>query len=198
MGVTSERLGEDRTLQPAGEEWAEGLTRDELFHVLRNRRRRFAIHYLKRAGRPVDVGDLATQVAAWENGISTEAVTSKQRRRVYNALQQTHLSELHRSGLVEVDQREVELTDAANRLDIYLEIVPGGDVPWSEYYLAIAGVGVATVVAVGLDVGPFAALPDIAVGVFLAVVLAVSACANYYYQHENLLSRTEKPPELRT
>lgn len=198
MGVTSERLGEDRTLQPAGEEWAEGLTRDELFHVLRNRRRRFAIHYLKRAGRPVDVGDLATQVAAWENGISTEAVTSKQRRRVYNALQQTHLSELHRSGLVEVDQREVELTDAANRLDIYLEIVPGGDVPWSEYYLAIAGVGVGAVVAVGLDVGPFAALPDIAVGVFLAVVLAVSACANYYYQHENLLSRTEKPPELRT
>lgn len=198
MGATSGQRGEGGILQTSGGEWADGPTRDELFHVLRNRRRRFAIHYLKRAAEPVDVGELATQVAAWENGISTEAVTSKQRRRVYNALQQTHLSELHRSGLVQVDQREVELTDAADRLDIYLEIVPGGDVPWSEYYLAIAGVGVAGLVVIGLDVGPFAALPDIAVGVFLAVVLVVSACANYYYQHGNVLSRTEKPPELRT
>jgi len=172
-------------------------TRDELFHVLRNRRRRFALHHLKREDEPVDVGALATQVAAWENEVSPEEVTSTQRRRVYNALQQTHVPELDDTGLVEVDRREVELTERADRVDIYLEVVPGRDVPWSQYYLGLGTVGMALLALVGLDLGPFAAIADVEAGVFLAVTLLVSAAANYYYQHESLVGEAEKPPELR-
>jgi DNA-binding transcriptional ArsR family regulator len=185
VGETVGRVDQDRP------------TRDELFHVLRNRRRRFAIHHLKQAPEPVDVGDLATQVAAWENGVSTREVTSRQRRRVYNALQQTHLSELSRMGLVEVERREVTLTDRAEDLDIYLEIVPRQDIPWSEYYLALGSIGLAMTVVTWLNVGPFALLSDIAAGVFLSVTLFVSAVANYYTQYESRLGDAEKPPELR-
>ncbi|HKL28961.1 MAG TPA: hypothetical protein VJ898_06795 [Natrialbaceae archaeon] len=174
-----------------------GPTKDELFHVLRNQRRRFALHHLKQAEGPVDVGDLATQIAAWENGIEPEAVTSRQRRRVYNALQQTHIDELSRTGLVEVERREVTLTDRAKDLDIYLEIVPRQDVPWSEYYLALGSVGLATMVVTWLDVGPFAFLSDISAGMFLGVTLFVSALANYYTQYESRLGDPAKPPELR-
>jgi DNA-binding transcriptional ArsR family regulator len=194
------RIGDDGPGQ-GGEtdEWdrRRGPTRDQLFHVLRNQRRRFAIQHLKRASEPVDVGDLATQIAAWENGTRVEAVTSKQRRRVYNALQQTHVPELEDTGIVEVDRREVELTDRAGELDIYLEVVPGEDIPWSEYYLALGGIGVAVVAVVWLNVGPFGLVPDIAAGAFLVTTLLLSAAANYYYQHENLLGGAEKPPELR-
>lgn len=172
-------------------------TRDELFHVLRNQRRRFAIHHLKRSKEPVDVGDLATQVAAWENDVTVEDVTSEQRRRVYNALQQTHVPELDDTGLVETSRREVELTERAEDLDVYLEMVPGEDVPWIQYHLGIAGLGVAITTAVTLDAGPFAAVSAGNVAVFFAVVVLVSAAANYYVQHENRLGANDAPPEIR-
>jgi len=176
----------------------QGPDRDELFHVLRNQRRRFAIHYLKRDPDPVDVGDLATQVAAWENDVSVEAVTSKQRRRVYNALKQTHVPELNETGLIEEDRGEVVLTDQAEQLDMYLELVPEKDIRWSEYYIGLGAVGMAVLTVTGLDFGPFAMLPDIATGVFLAVSLIISAVVHhYYYSNVHLLGGNEKPPELR-
>jgi DNA-binding transcriptional ArsR family regulator len=176
---------------------SEEIDRDELFHILRNQRRRFALHHLKRQDEPVDVGELATQVAAWENEVSTDEVTSKQRRRVYNALQQTHVPELEETAVVEVDRREVELTDRAEELDIYLEVVPGEDIPWSEYYLALGGVSLALLAAVGLGLGPLGAIPGAAAGIFVTVAFIVSAGANYYYQHQNLLGEHKDPPELR-
>jgi DNA-binding transcriptional ArsR family regulator len=175
----------------------EGIDRDELFHILRNQRRRFALHHLKHRNGPVDVGDLATQIAAWENEITVAEVTSTQRRRVYNALQQTHVPGLEEAGVIDVDRREVELTGRAEKLDLYMEVVPGRDIPWSEYYLALGAVSLAALVAVGLNVGPFAGVSDIAAGVFVTVAFIVSACANYYHQHESLLGASERPPELR-
>lgn len=172
-------------------------SRDEFFHVLRNQRRRFAIHYLKNVGEPVDVGDLATQVAAWENDVSVEEVTSEQRRRVYNALQQTHVPELDDTGIVETERREVELTAQAMDLDVYLEMVPGPDIPWSQYYLALGLIGAVITTLTTFNVGPLGAIPDLSAAVFLTVALLLSALANYYFQHGKRLGAHEKPPELR-
>jgi DNA-binding transcriptional ArsR family regulator len=173
------------------------IDRDDLFHILRNQRRRFALHHLKHNDDPVDVGTLATQVAAWENEVSVEEVTSVERRRVYNALQQTHIPELEETGVVAVDRRDVELTDRAEELDIYLEVVPGEDIPWSEYYLGLAAVSLAALAAVGFGIGPFATVSGVGAGVFVAVAFLASAAANYYSQHESLVGGGERPPELR-
>lgn len=198
MGTTSQQPA-DRRVGPAlsGVTEESGLDRDEVFHVLRNRRRRFAIHHLKRDPEPVDVGDLATQVAAWENDVPAEEVTSKQRRRVYNALKQTHIPKLTETGLLREERNEVELTDEAEKLDIYLELVPEKDIRWSEYYLGLAAVGLAALAVIGFDVGPFAVIADIAAGVFLGVALLVSAVVHYRYQHVGLVGGDERPPELR-
>jgi DNA-binding transcriptional ArsR family regulator len=195
MSTTSNSTTTQTTLDSSDDH--DAPTRDELFHVLRNRRRRYAIHHLKHADDPVDVGDLATQIAAWENDVAVEAVTSKQRRRVYNALQQTHVPALDDTGLVETERREVELTERAAELDVYLELVDGRDVPWSEYYLGIGAVGAAVTAVTALNVGPFAAIPDVGAAVFLSVAILVSACANYYDQHGNRLGDSGEPPELR-
>jgi len=40
------------------------LSKGEIFDVLQNKRRRFVLQYLRRHGGPVELGDLATQVAA--------------------------------------------------------------------------------------------------------------------------------------
>lgn len=78
------------------------LSRDETFYVLRNRRQRYAIHYLKQHDGAVTIGELADQVTALEHGIRPEEITAQQRKRIYNSLQQTHLPKLARTGFVEV------------------------------------------------------------------------------------------------
>jgi hypothetical protein len=199
MGVRSRQsTGETGTSQGSeGTVDGGGPSRNDLFHLLRNQRRRFAIHHLKRAAGPVDVGDLATQVAAWENDVPVAEVTSTQRRRVYNALQQTHIPELEDTGMVAVDRREVRLTERADELDIYLEVVDKQDIPWSEYYLGLGAVGAALLVVVGLDVGPFAGLADIGAGAFLATAVLASAVAHYAFQHRSLVGESAEPPEVR-
>lgn len=196
MSSTTRASGEGIGSEPTVET-PDRPSRDDLFHVLRNRRRRFAIHHLKHTEESVEVGDLATQVAAWENGVGAEEVTSTQRRRVYNALQQTHLPELEDTGIVEVDRREVELSDNAEELDLYLEVVPGDDIPWSEYYLGLGALGTAGVVVTWLDIGLFAGVPDAGAGAFLAAALVVSALANYFVRHPSLIGDADEPPELR-
>ncbi|GAA0224174.1 hypothetical protein ACFFQF_09415 [Haladaptatus pallidirubidus] len=46
------------------------LSRDELFHILRNQRRRYALYYLKQHDEPVTLGAIVEQVTAWEHGIT--------------------------------------------------------------------------------------------------------------------------------
>lgn len=174
------------------------ISQDTVFHLLRNRRRRYAIHYLKRAG-SAEIGDVAEQVAAWENDVPVEAVDSTQRKRVYNSLQQTHLPELDDQGFADYDTRSgtVELTDAAHQLDVYLEVVPDRDIPWSEYYLGLSAVGAGLVAAVWAQVFPFTLLPAVAWMAFLVGAFAFSAVANFYDQRRSLLGGNEVPPEVR-
>ena len=53
-----------------GGEPATEITEDELFDVLANQRRRFAVHLLKREeDDTIAIGEMAEQIAAWENDI---------------------------------------------------------------------------------------------------------------------------------
>lgn len=99
------------------------LTKDDLFHVLQNERRRWVLNHLRTTGR-VDVGELAERVAGWENGKEAAAVTSDERQRAYIALYQSHLPKLDGMGVVEYDQNrgEVERTELADGFDPYLDI----------------------------------------------------------------------------
>ena len=92
------------------------LSRDEVFDIPSNQRRRHALHFLKqRNGDGAELRELSAQVAAWENGKPAEGVTSDERRRVYTSLQQFHLPKLDRNGIVEYDDRRgsVELAEEA-------------------------------------------------------------------------------------
>lgn len=176
------------------------LSRDEVFDILSNQRRRHALHFLKqRNGDATELRELSAQLAAWENGKPTERVTSDERRRVYTSLQQFHLPKLHQSGIVEYDsQRGVaDLTNEATDLDVYLDVVEEDDVPWSLYYAGLSGLSIALVGVVSLGIYPLTVLPGLAWGFFIAAAFAVSALAHAYHDRRMHLGAEGPPADLR-
>lgn len=170
-------------------------TEERVFQVLANRRRRYALHYLLRNEAPFELGELADHVAAWENETTPAAVTAAQRKRAYTALQQNHLPQMDELGFIEYDRYRgtIELTDGVDDLDIYLEVVGGRSIPWSDYYLGLAALSVALVVASRAGVFPLAAIPDAGWSLFVAVAFGVSAVAHKWYSVK--LGAGEVPPE---
>ncbi|OYR54063.1 hypothetical protein DJ73_06035 [Halorubrum sp. Ea1] len=175
------------------------VSEDELFDVLSNQRRRFAVHLLKREEEDrIAIGDMAEQIAAWENGIETTEITGNERKRVYTALQQSHLPKMDEAGVVEFnkDRGVVEPTPALQNVDLYMDVVEGKEIPWSDYYLGLSGVAVALTGAVWLGAWPFVLLPDMAWTVAIVVAFAFSAITHKYYTAEMKIGEPDDPPEL--
>ncbi|WP_276259686.1 DUF7344 domain-containing protein [Haloglomus litoreum] len=189
----------------ASEGKAVTIAPETVFEVLSNERRRYVLHHLKATGERVTVRDLSEQVAAWENGIKLAAVTPKERKRVYTALHQTHLPKMAEVGVIDYDRDRgtLELTEAVEAFDIYLEIVPERDLSWGELSLALGSFSTALVTAVALGVYPFTLLPDIAyAGIIAAGWLAVGVVHTYVQRSDRLgggdptdLSESLRPPD---
>lgn len=77
---------------------------DIIHHILRNRRRRAVLFYLKYHDTPVTMRELSREIAAWEFDTDPELVSSEQRERVYVSLHQTHLPTLNEKGIIDYDK----------------------------------------------------------------------------------------------
>jgi hypothetical protein len=177
----------------------DSLSEDELFDVLASRRRRYAVHALEDVDSEVDLGSLAEQVAMWEYDVDVGELSSAERKRVYTALQQSHLPKMDEAGLVDFDKDRgiIEPAPELNDIDIYLEVVSGSEIPWSKYYLGLAGLGGSLLLALWSNAWPFTILPDLAWMTFVVVAFAVSAATHAYYASDRRLGNEEKPPEAR-
>ena len=175
------------------------LSEDEVFEVLSNRRRRFVIHALKRAEEPIDVSELSTHVTAWERDIDPRDVQYEDRRNVYSTLQRTHLPKLEEKNVVTVDEETnlVEPTPELENLDIYVEVLRSREIPWSLYYVGLAGLAASLLLAVATGTPGFGGLEAIDVGAFTATVFGISSVAHHVIGRRMRLGNTEKPPELR-
>ena len=173
------------------------LSRDVIFQILSNQRRRYALHYLRRKEEAAEIGELATQIAAWENEITIDEVTSQQRKRVYNTLQQAHLPKLDETGFIHYDPAHggITLTEQAEPLNTYLEIVPDNDLPWSEYYFVLGCISLALLTGAQLGAGPFGFVPVIWWALGLAVLVTVSGAVHMYYHRNRRLGHREVPKE---
>ena len=172
----------------------DGVNRDETFALLSNHRRRYALHYCKHRDEPVTLSDLAEQVAAWEHDKSVDEITSSERKRTYTSLQQTHLPAMEDAGVIEWDD-EVELTPAAERLNVYKDVVPEESVSWGVYYLWLSVIGGVVLAFAWFDLVPVSA-PDIVWAGLVVAAFAVSAAVHVYRNHQTKLGRTERPPGL--
>ena len=172
----------------------ETLSEDLIFDVLKNRRRRYTLHYLKQQDRPVELSELAEQVAAWENDTTVEGLSANERKSVYTSLYQTHLPKLADAGIVDYNQNRgvVELSDNAAQLEGYLR--PQDEFPWIRYYLGLAVVSAILVAGDYLGVPPFEAIPDEIWGFLIVAAFALSAATHYLRRRR--LARQEAPPNV--
>lgn len=160
------------------------LSTEAVFETLSSRRRRYTLHYLKQRDEPVTIRELSEQVAAWETGVDRSAVSAKGRKRVYTALHQTHLPKMHQLGVVvyDRDRGTIELTGSVREFDVYLELVPATDLPWSQLYLGVGAVLTALTAVGALGVYPFSLVGGFGYALFVA--LAFTAIAAYHTYHE--------------
>mgnify|MGYP006273651751 CR=1 FL=1 len=77
---------------------------DHVFDVLRNQRRRDVLRYLEASSDPIPIGELAEQLAAWENDKSVAELTSSERKRMYVGLYQSHLPKMDDLDVVDFDK----------------------------------------------------------------------------------------------
>lgn len=178
----------------------ESLPQDDVFKMLSNPRRRHVVHYLaqQETDDRIPLRDLSRQVAAWENNIDPLEVTSAQRKRVYTALHQSHLPKLDDADVVDFDEDRsiVEPTDSLSNLQIYMEVVPHNEIPWSVYYTGLGLFCGSLVIAAGIGLFPFSELPALAWGAISSLLLTGSGLAHIYRSRRMKLGRGEAPPDV--
>jgi hypothetical protein len=131
------------------------LSKDELFEILKNQRRRDALQFLKENEGSVNLSDMSEYIAAKENGIDISALSSSQRKRVYIGLYQCHLPKMANFGVIDFDKDRgtIELLPAAKLLDSYLEDEITESDSSAEYRVGAAA-AIAVAVAAGLAGAP--------------------------------------------
>lgn len=96
---------------------------DTVFALLSNSRRRAVLQTLQET-EETTLRSLAQRIAATENGVSVDALTAPQRKRVSIGLYQSHLPKLKRAGVIDYDRDRgtVRRTPATAQLDPFLEL----------------------------------------------------------------------------
>jgi len=155
----------------------EPLPLDIVFEILKNKRRRLVLRYVRREeNETVDLGELAEHVAALENDKSVAALTSGERKRVYVGLYQCHLPKMDDADIVEFDRNRgtIKLGESADQLDEYLDSQSDEGTVWPRYYLSI------TLIGGGLFlIGQAVQFPAdwVQTAIVLAMLVALTGCA---------------------
>ncbi|TKX72484.1 hypothetical protein EXE46_15810 [Halorubrum sp. GN11_10-6_MGM] len=168
--------------------------KDELYDLLSNHRRRYVIHFCKQADEPVSLSDLAEKVAAREQDKPVAELTSAERKRVYTSLQQTHLDRLAEAGMVHYDGDEIELTEDATELDVYLDVVPEGSIPWGVYYFGVSVLSAVVLGGVWVGFVPTETVPELGWAAIVLLIFFVSSVAQVLQNRQYRLGNIDDPP----
>lgn len=142
------------------------LSLDDIFELLKNRRRREVIDYLRRSDDgKATLDELAEYIAARENDIEIAQLSSDQRKRVYIGLYQCHLPKMDELGIVEFEKNRgtIQLLDTVSQLEPYIDRVDSKttDSP-PTVEIAVTGLVILLLGPAAVGIGPMATLPAIA------------------------------------
>lgn len=150
---------------------------DDRFSLLRNSRRRRALRYLFTTNNgTATIGELSEYIAAIENDTEIGLVSSKQRKRVYIGLYQTHLPQLAALDVIEYERSRgiITLSDRAEDLKPHL-FTTDTEVSWKRW-LGAAFI-ICCIVLVGLTAAYYST--DVAAISLLATVGAYLGATLY-------------------
>ena len=168
--------------------------KDELYDLLSSHRRRYVLHVCKKHDGLVTLSELAEQIAAWEHDKTVEEITSTERKRVYTSLQQTHLDRMAEAGMIRYEGDEVELTEEAEGLDVYLDIVPPQSIPWGVYYLGLSLLGAIVLTGVWVGFVPTGMVPGIGWAALVLMTFLLSSIGQVIQNRRHRLDRFDRPP----
>lgn len=111
-------------------ETVDGLSRETIYEVLTDQRRRSILSCLRDTGGALSLSDLSRRIVASEYGIEPEEVTDEQLTAVRSALRHEHLPLLAEAGLLRADGGETvrAIPEALAFFAPYLE-ASGGSAP---------------------------------------------------------------------
>ena len=157
-------------------------SRDEVFDAVKNLRRRYVLYYLQRHGGPVELGELAEQVAAWENDTTVGEVSPSERKSVYSALHQTHLPKLQAAGVLHYDAERslVAATDQATSLNLQLASDSQTRLPWHHLYLSLAGASLVLLATLWQGIYPFSEISGVEFALFVIAAFGLTALGHTY------------------
>lgn len=152
-----------------------GLSETHIHEVLSNERRRMAIELLQ-DNEALSLRDLSERIAELETGESPPPRNIRQS--AYVSLQQTHIPKLDELNIVSYneDSKEVSLAQAGD-VAVYMEVVPEGELSWSEYYATLSALGIVLMIAAAADVPLISAL---GAPVLASIVFAVFGASAVY------------------
>ncbi|ELY60620.1 DUF7344 domain-containing protein [Natronolimnohabitans innermongolicus] len=168
---------------------AASLSKDELFHLLQNERRRLVLRFLRGTEEPVRMRDVAEQVAAWEHDTTVEELTSKQRQRVYIPLYQSHLTKLDEAGLIDYQKSRgiVERKPAADVADRYLQVPADDtadgrqpDAAWTDYHIGSTVLGFALLLGTVLELPVMSLLSGVALSALILLLFTVATLGRVF------------------
>ncbi|WP_276282079.1 DUF7344 domain-containing protein [Halorussus caseinilyticus] len=142
-----------------GGEAEQGPSREVMFDLLGNSRRRRVLRHLLDE-REITLTNLSARIAAWENDTTVADLSSRQRKQVYSSLYQTHIPRLSEHDIVAYDSedRRVRLTGDPERLHRFLDVeeapCSGFSHQWSRYFFWTAVVGSAAIAGNWLGTTP--------------------------------------------
>ncbi|WP_276301275.1 DUF7344 domain-containing protein [Halorussus lipolyticus] len=104
---------------------ADSLTTDQVFDLLGDGQRRRAIGVLREADGTVELDELAEETAARGENADPRDISEDRRERTAAMLHHAHLPRLEDANVAEYDPMagEVELTELAEDLDPYFEVI---------------------------------------------------------------------------
>ncbi|MFU1783406.1 hypothetical protein ACM16X_18750 [Haloarcula japonica] len=164
--------------EPMVEEEPE-LSRDQMFDILSSSRRRYTLYYLRQQKEPVQLTDLAEELAAWENDTTVEELSSQARKRVYVSLYQTHAPKLQEAGLItyDADTGEIALREDAPEVEPFISN-GDGDSKWYQYYGAVALLNAILLLAAIVGVPPLSAISPLVIGLIVISSFLVLSIAH--------------------
>lgn len=189
MATTDITVPETPTITGLSKPVRGNLTRDDLFDVLSNPRRRCALYYLQREGGAVALQEVVDYVTAWQYDQPLSELDAGDRMCVYSALHQVHLPRLDEAGFVEYDRndRTIEVRDELEYARLYLEYDPGNDIPWSGVYAGLVGVGTLLAGASALAIYPFDWLTGSRLAIVILLTFAVAVLVHTIATRRNRL-----------
>ena len=173
------------------------ISTKQMLELLANDRRRFTIFYLAQhgVGRSRQLGDIAERVAAWENDAPIAKLSRRQRKRVYDSLQQHHIPALAEQNVVQYDPENCTLVltprgiTLANQIDRFRT----ENVRWWQFNfgLGLVGLVIAFLHLFGIFtvISPLASLLGISIGIVVSTIVHFSDLPARFRS-------SEKPPTV--